>query len=276
MALDLLELKPPGRWIGRRLDVHETVDSTNLIAEALAQDGAPEGTVVIADRQTAGRGRLGRSFFSPGGRSLYMSLILRPDLPAEQVHQHVFVAAAAVAETAAAALPGDVLIEIKWPNDVLLNGRKTSGINLPVQLIEERVASAVLGIGVNVNTLPEEFPPELRSIATSLRIARGQPLDRVSFAEELMLRLEGEIDAFRDQGFARVLDCWERFFRMHGDTVRVGGPGVARELQGTVEGVDEDGALLLGTPTGRQRILAGDVTVLRREDSNSAAGHRHR
>jgi BirA family biotin operon repressor/biotin-[acetyl-CoA-carboxylase] ligase len=276
MALDLLDLKPPGRWLGRRLEVHETVDSTNLIAEALAQAGAPEGTVVIADRQTAGRGRLGRSFFSPGDRSLYMSLILRPEQPAEQVHQHVFLAAAAVAEAAQAVLPEDVVIEIKWPNDVLLNGRKTSGINLPVQLIEERVASAVLGIGVNVNTQPEEFPPELRAIATSLRIARGEPLDRVAFAEDLMRRLEVEIDDFRARGFRRVLDCWERFFRMHGDTVRVGGPGVARELEGTVEGVDEDGALLLGTPAGRQRILAGDVTVLRREGSGSAAGDRHR
>ncbi len=268
MERNLYALNPPTRWVGCRLDVHEVLDSTNREAERLAAAGAPEGTLVIADRQTAGRGRLGRSFFSPPGGGLYLSLLLRPPGPADRLHEHVFAAAVAVAEAARAHLPS-VPVEIKWPNDVLLAGRKTSGINLPAQIDGARVASAILGIGVNVNTEAGDFPPELQSIATSLRIAGGRVLDRVAFAEDLLCRLEQWIDTLRRQGFDVVLDCWRRYFRMEGASVRVGGPGVSEELEGTVEGVAPDGALLLGVVRAgeihRERILAGDVTLLRAE-----------
>jgi BirA family biotin operon repressor/biotin-[acetyl-CoA-carboxylase] ligase len=264
MGRDLRELKPPGRWVGRRLDVHDCVDSTNLIAEDLARAGAPEGTLVISDRQTAGRGRLGRSFHSPGGRSLYLSLLLRPACRPEELHRAVFVAAVAVAETARARLPADVAVEIKWPNDVLLGGRKTSGINLPAHVDASGVHWAVLGIGLNVNATLEDFPPELHEIATSLRMAGGRELDRVEVAEELLGRLEAGLDLLAGSGFEQVLDRWRNFFRMRGDRVRVGGPGVPREIEGTVTGVGPDGALLLDTGAGTDRILAGDVTVLAR------------
>ena len=268
MEPGLFELSPPTRWLGRRLDVYREVDSTNRIAESLALAGAPEGTVVVADGQTAGRGRLGRSFFSPPGRSLYLSALLRPEAPPEAVHAYVFAAAVAVAETALRCLPPEVLVEIKWPNDVLLGGRKTSGINLPVQLAGERVRSAVLGIGVNLNNRAREFPPELRAIATSLREAGGRPVDRVAFGEALLGRLEDEVETLRDGGFGKVLDRWRKFFRMQGVRVRIGGPGVAREVEGEVRGVDAEGALLLERPGagGPERILAGDVTVVARED----------
>ena len=128
MEPGLSELTPQTHWLGRRLDLYREVDSTNRQAEELAERGAPDGTVVIADAQSAGRGRLGRSFFSPPGRSLYLSVLLRPRGPAGAIHQYIFAAAVAVAETVAAFLPPDVPLEIKWPNDVLLRGRKTSGI----------------------------------------------------------------------------------------------------------------------------------------------------
>lgn len=250
--------------MGRRLDLHEVVDSTNLIAGRLANEGAPDGTLVAADRQTAGRGRLGRSFFSPGGTSLYFSVILRPTSPPEEVPYHIFAAAVAVAETAEAELPEGVSVDIKWPNDVLLDGRKTSGINLPVHVERGQVVWAVLGIGVNVNTTREQFPPELRELATSLGIAAGTEIDRVRFGEALLLRLEREIDALRAGGFPGVLDRWRKFFRMRGAVVRIGGPGIRREVSGTVEGVDAEGALLVRSELGLERILAGDVTVLAR------------
>ncbi len=262
MERSLSALKPPTRWVGHRIDVHQSVDSTNRIAEELARDGAPEGVVVIADQQTAGRGRLGRSFFSPGGSSLYFSLVLRPECVPEQLHEYVFAAAVAVAECARSWLPAGVPVEIKWPNDVLLRQRKTSGINLPSHVEASRVYWAILGIGVNVNTPAEEFPEELREIATSLRIAGGAPLDRIALAEDLLLRLEAEIERLRQHGFGRVLERWRNFFRMPGSRVRVGGPGVRREVEGTVVGVASDGALVLETDSGRERVLAGDVTVL--------------
>jgi len=269
MDRTLFELSPPTRWLGARLDVFEEVDSTNLVAERLGHQGAPDGTLVIADRQTAGRGRLGRSFFSPGGRSLYLSLLLRPAMPPEQVHRHVFAAAVAVASCARAALPKQARVEIKWPNDVLIDGRKTSGINLPVHMDGGGVVFAVLGVGVNVNLLREDLPEELREIATSLAIAAGKPLDRVALCEELLAQLEREIDCLRAGEFGAVLDRYRKSFRMPGARVRIGGPGVAREVIGTVLGVDEEGALLLrphgGAAERVERVLAGDVTVLRGE-----------
>ena len=264
MGRDLFQLTPGTRWLGQRLEVYAEIDSTNLRAEHLAARGAPEGTLVVADRQSAGRGRLGRSFFSPGGVGLYASLILRPSLPPDQTHAYVFVAALAVAREVAAWVPGQV--EIKWPNDVRIERRKTSGINLSARLDGSRVASLVLGIGVNVNTAAEDFPPELRTLATSLRVACGRELDRVAFAEQLLRRLEAEIEEFRRGGLSQVLDQWGKFFRMAGNRVRIGGPGIAQELEGVVEGVDATGALVLQTERGSERVLAGDVTVLRGEE----------
>jgi BirA family biotin operon repressor/biotin-[acetyl-CoA-carboxylase] ligase len=237
------------------------IDSTNRVAERLAAQGAPEGTLVVADRQTAGRGRLGRSFASPPGGGLYLSLLLRPPCPIERLHEHVFAAAVAVADAVQARLPA-LDVQIKWPNDVLLSGRKTSGINLPTQLDGDRAVSAVLGVGVNVNTGLDDFPDEVRPIATSLRLASGEPQDRLGFASDLLGRLERGIDRLRDEGFGPVLDCWRRYFRMEGARVRVGGPGVPREFEGTVTGVDPDGALVLEALGRRERVLAGDVTLL--------------
>jgi BirA family biotin operon repressor/biotin-[acetyl-CoA-carboxylase] ligase len=267
MARELGQLAPATRWIGRRLEVHPEVDSTNLVAEALARAGAPEGTLVVADRQTAGRGRLGRSFFSPGGSSLYLSLVLRPPGPPERVPQHVFAAAVAVAAAARRVLPDPDRLEIKWPNDVLVGGRKLSGINLPAQLETSRVVYAVLGVGINVNTEARQFPEELRAIATSLAIERGAPLDRVAFGEAFLLDLEGEIDRLRDRGFGPVLERWKDCFRMQGAQIRVGGPGLPEEIAGRVRGVDAQGALLVETDRGVQRIVAGDVTLLERPGS---------
>jgi BirA family biotin operon repressor/biotin-[acetyl-CoA-carboxylase] ligase len=264
MDRPLAELSPPTRWLGRRLEVHDEVDSTNRIAEQRGLEGAPDGLVVIADRQTAGRGRLGRSFYSPGGRSLYLSALLRSALPMEHMHRQVFAAAVAVAECARAHLPAERELEIKWPNDVLIDGRKTSGINLPVHLEIGREPFAVLGVGVNVNLAREELPDELAEIATSLRIAAGKPLDRVAFGEELLARLETELDHVRAGRFDVVLERFRKSFRMAGRRVRIGGPGLAREVIGTVHGVDEDGALLVEPEGGAvERVLAGDVTLLR-------------
>jgi BirA family biotin operon repressor/biotin-[acetyl-CoA-carboxylase] ligase len=261
MERDLAALSPATRWVARRLDVHAVLDSTNRLAEELARAGAPDGTVVIADRQTAGRGRLGRSFFSPAGRGLYLSLVLRPRMPADRVHHHVFAAAAAVAEAAAAVLPQGARVEIKWPNDVLVEGRKLSGINLPVQLEGERVASAVLGVGVNVNTRAEEFPPELRSLATSLYAACGREIERAAFAERLLEGLERWIDRLRAGDFAGVLDAWRARLALLGARVRIAGPGVPRPREGIARGVDSAGALLLETDAGLERVLAGDVNL---------------
>jgi BirA family transcriptional regulator, biotin operon repressor / biotin---[acetyl-CoA-carboxylase] ligase len=263
MDSELHALKPRTRWLAHPLEVHGEIDSTNLRAEALAAQGANAGTVVMADRQTAGRGRLGRSFFSPGGVGLYLSVILRPACTPERAHEHVFAAALAVAECAVQQLGDPSAVEIKWPNDVLLSRRKTSGINLSVQLDGSRIASLVLGIGVNVNTPREQFPPELREIATSLRAEVGRPLDRAAFGAELLGRLEREIDLLAGGGFAKLLDRWRELFRMRGERVRIHADPTPA-IEGSVVDVDATGALLVEGQSGIERIVAGDVTLLRR------------
>jgi BirA family transcriptional regulator, biotin operon repressor / biotin---[acetyl-CoA-carboxylase] ligase len=258
-------LKPSTRWVGRPLEHAAVLDSTNLRVEELARQGAPEGTVVIADRQTAGRGRVGRSFFSPAGVSLYLSLLLRPQVGPERLHEHVFVASLAVARIAAAHVASE-RVAIKWPNDVQIDGRKTAGINAPAQIADGRVQFLVLGIGVNVNTPQELFPEELQATATSLAIAAGHPLDRTAVAEALLCELERGIDALRASGFPALLDEWRAYFRMRGTRVRIGGPGIAVEREGIAEDVDIDGALILrvrhGDRVERERVLAGDVALL--------------
>jgi BirA family biotin operon repressor/biotin-[acetyl-CoA-carboxylase] ligase len=186
-----------------------------------------------------------------------LSAILRPQEPPEAVHRYIFVAALSVATTVGAFVPSEVEVAIKWPNDVLLDERKTAGINLPVQITEGQIRSAVLGVGVNVNVEPDEFPAELRDLATSVRIAAGAPADRVLLAEVLLETLEREIDHFREEGFGPVLEAWGKFFRMQGLRVRLGGPGVPRQVEGTVAGVDPEGALLVRTDGGVERFLAG-------------------
>jgi len=269
MGRQLDQLIPTTRWLGHHRSYLAETDSTNLRAEEQAEAGAPDGTLVYADRQTAGRGRLGRSFHSPGGVGLYQSLVLRPRaLPPEAAHQHVFAAAVGVARAVSSLRELADRVEIKWPNDVLIGGRKTCGISLSVRLSPAgSLAWMILGIGVNVNTRRDQFPAELRELATSLALECERELDRTEFAARLLLELEGEIDALRAGDFGGVLERWRGYFRWVGREVRVGvGTGPAdRALEGRIEGIDSDGALLLHTHAGSQRIVAGDVTLLRRK-----------
>ena len=183
------------RWLAQNFRWLESTDSTNRVAAEWARDGAPHGATVVAEGQQAGRGRLGRSFFSPAYRNLYTSIVLR-GAPQPTI---VFAAAIAVAQTAAETLGDREAVEIKWPNDVLLGGLKTAGI-----LVEGQVAGgervAILGIGVNLNIAREEFPEEFRARATSLGAARGAPIDRAGFAARLYGILETVLDRHEQGG----------------------------------------------------------------------------
>ncbi len=279
MGSPLDQLSPKTQWLGQHRTYFEETDSTNLRAEELADAGAPDGALAFADRQTAGRGRLGRSFFSPGGVGLYLSFVLRPvEMEAEHAHLHVFAAAVAVARVVEELLEARSEIEIKWPNDVLLRGRKTSGINLSVRLgPDSRLAWMILGIGVNVNTDRHQFPDELRDLATSVALECGGPLDRTAFAARLLTHLESELDALRRGEVQAVLERWKHFFRLVGEQVRVGigAPDAGAKafssgasqgaIEGIVRGVDHDGALLVETDGQVRRVVAGDVTLLRRK-----------
>ena len=244
------------RWLGATLHCVAELDSTNTTARELAAAGAVHGTVVIADAQRAGRGRLGRSWVSPPGTNLYLSAVLRCDAPADRLSQISLLAGVAVCETAQAWCDA----EIKWPNDVLSGGRKVAGI-----LAEMDGAGAarviVLGIGVNLNAALDDFPPELRDKAGSLRLAAGRPIDRPYFIGRLLTNLEVRYEQWRREGFEPIAAAWRRLAPLIGRTIRVQEPGAI--VEGTVLDIDADGALRLRLPTGGEhRVVAGDVTVV--------------
>jgi BirA family biotin operon repressor/biotin-[acetyl-CoA-carboxylase] ligase len=241
---------------GRALRCFYEVHSTNTVARDLARAGAAEGTVVIADAQTQGRGRLGRTWSSPAGRNLYLSIVLRPRLPDARLGQVSLVAGVAVCEAVREWCPA----VLKWPNDVLVEGRKVAGL-----LVESEGAGAerflILGIGVNLNATLEDFPPELRDKAGSIRMVTNALVDRERFVASLLGHLEQRYDELHASGFAPLRAAWESLSVLIGAEICVDEP--AGRTEGTALGLDEDGALRVRLASGaEQRILAGDVTVV--------------
>jgi BirA family transcriptional regulator, biotin operon repressor / biotin---[acetyl-CoA-carboxylase] ligase len=249
------ELAPHLAGLWRRIEWREELDSTQRLARELARRDAEEGTTVIAERQTAGRGRLGRQWHSPAGLNLYASIVLRPPLPPSAVPCLALVVGLAVVD--AVRDVAGLAAALKWPNDVLLDGRKAAGILTEMEAEIERVRFVVAGIGVNVNAV--DFPPELVSKATSLRLAGGRPVDRAAFTGGLLGALEGRYTRFLAAGFAAMRSEWEACSALTGKEVRVTAP--EGEVAGHVLGVDDDGALRLAGPRGELRVLAGEVTL---------------
>jgi BirA family biotin operon repressor/biotin-[acetyl-CoA-carboxylase] ligase len=260
-ALTADAIAPRTRWLARTLQWFEEIDSTNKHALALAAQGAAHGEAVIAEAQTAGRGRLGRSFFSPPRTNLYVSLVLRPRGSAAALGTLPLVAGVALAEVVADELGDAARVQLKWPNDVLADEKKISGI-----LLERSGASAdsavILGIGVNLNVDPATFPDDFRARASSLAALAGHAIDRARFTAALFERLEDALDAHAEHGFAALRPRFDALFRMNGRRVRVA-DSAGRVTEGVVHGVGADGSLRLGTYAGEERLLAGDVTLLK-------------
>jgi BirA family biotin operon repressor/biotin-[acetyl-CoA-carboxylase] ligase len=254
-----LELRPllNTHDIGRDIYWYEELGSTSDRAKELADDGAEHGAVVIAESQTAGRGRRGRVWASPPRRNLTFSVVLRPDLPPARAPELTLVASIAVCE---ALRQAGVDAGIKWPNDVLVGGRKIAGILTELAAEPDRVHWVVLGVGVNVNARAEDFPPELREHATSLFLERG-PAPRALFAAACLTALEEWLDRHAEEGFAAIRAAWRERNVTLGRQVLVRADG--RDVEGVAVDLDEQGALLVRDGAGLQRILSGDVTLLR-------------
>lgn len=260
--------QPTTCLLGRPLHFFDTIDSTNTSAAGLARKGGAEGTIVIADAQTGGKGRLGRSWVSPPGVNLYLSVILRPRKPASAAPQLSLLAAVAVAEAIVQQTP--LSPAIKWPNDVLVSGKKVCGILTEMQANGPQLRSVVVGIGVNINAPLSSFPEELQDKASSLLLMCGEPVDRAAFTVSLLTHLEKLYVLWLEEGFPVVGTAWEGYAsELLGKSITVTAPeGI---LSGTALGLDQDGALLVETvalegqgtqPLHVQRILAGDVTVV--------------
>ncbi|WP_298273285.1 biotin--[acetyl-CoA-carboxylase] ligase [Geobacter sp.] len=244
--------------IGSHLVCLRETESTNAVAFRLADEGAAEGTVVIADSQSRGKGRLGRTWESPNGVNLYGSVILRPAIPPHHASQLTFLSAVAVAE--AIELTTALTPAIKWPNDVLVNGFKVAGTLNEMSAETERVDFIILGIGVNINMRREQFPADLRYPASSLAIESGHEIQRVRFIRSFLEALDRLYTGYLSSGYGPLREAWLSRSIVMGRQVRVAvGDCMVR---GVVTGIDEIGALLLRTVEGREeRILAGDVVV---------------
>jgi BirA family transcriptional regulator, biotin operon repressor / biotin---[acetyl-CoA-carboxylase] ligase len=258
--LTALELRPllNTHDLGQVVHHFEEIGSTNDRARQLAEEGAGHGDLVIAEAQTGGRGRRGRSWSSPPGRNAYFSVILRPDLPPARAPELTLLASVALCD--ALRLAG-VPALIKWPNDLLVGGRKIAGILTELGMERGVVQWVVVGIGVNVNAVEADFPEELRELATSVRLARGVPAPRALLVAACLTALEEWLDRHAEEGFEPVRRAWRERSDTLGREVVV--RTEAGELVGTAEDVDADGALLLRVSGRVTRILSGDVLQLR-------------
>ncbi|PIQ82985.1 MAG: biotin--[acetyl-CoA-carboxylase] ligase [Candidatus Omnitrophica bacterium CG11_big_fil_rev_8_21_14_0_20_64_10] len=244
------------RRIGRTIHAYATTASTMELAHQLAAAGAPDGTVVVAESQSKGRGRLGRFWSSPKGKGIYLSILLRPELSIEQVPLLTLMAAVAAAravERQTALNP-----QIKWPNDLLIEERKIAGILTELNAELNRVHYAVLGIGLNVNGKAADLPEG----AASLAMASGAPVDRLAMARALLQEMDQLYDDCLKEGFAGVLEAWRGYPGTLGRHVRVTVQG--RTIEGQAVELDAGGVLLVREDSGLVTpIAAGDVLVLR-------------
>lgn len=243
---------------GHSFRYHDEIESTNSEAKALALKGAPEGTVVVAEAQTAGRGRLGRRWTSPAGKGLLFSVVLRPALSMNEAHLLTLVAAAAAADAIEKHV--STRVRIKWPNDLIVDDRKVGGILMEVSGEQDEVDWVVVGIGLNVNTEFSELPVALRRTATSLKMAGGEAVDRSDVLATLLLCLEAHYMAAVRGGFERALSAFRERDYLVSRTISVEtrqGPVVGRAA-----GIDDRGALLVELPHRRVRSFhSGDVTL---------------
>ncbi len=242
--------------IGRHIVHFNLTTSSNEEAKRLATQGAEDGTVVVAEEQGAGKGRLSRGWFSPRQKGIWFSVILRPDFLPQEAPKCTLLAAVAIVRAVRAF---GVEAGIKWPNDVLYEGRKFVGILTEMNAEMERIHYIVIGSGVNVNLLPSAFPPEVRDIATSLSIIKGEPLPRAKLFAAILDAMEVLYLDAMENGFGAVFDEWRRYSVTLGQEVNV--IGVNETFTGIAADIDEDGALLLDTAFGRRRVLAGDVSI---------------
>ncbi len=247
-----------GKRIGGALHFFEEVDSTNDTAFRLAMQGAPDGTVVVADAQRGGKGRLKRHWLSPPRCNLYTSIVLRPPLKPDAASQVTLVAGVALADFLSPYCPG--YVSLKWPNDILIRGRKTCGILTEMKAVDDTVEFIIVGIGLNLNMKKEVFEEALLCTATSLGEESGREIHRLDFAVGMYDSLERFYSLFLREGFSSVRDTWLRYAAWLGKPVRV--VFGSEMIEGEMEGLDGHGALLVREGSGViTRVIAGDASL---------------
>ena len=250
------------RWAGRTLYFFESTGSTNPDAKRFAEEGAPHGTIVVADRQTAGRGRRGRTWSSPSGKSIYFTIVVRPAFAPDKASMITLVMALSVAQAIeeVTGLPA----QIKWPNDIVVHKKKVCGILTEMSMTPEmdEIQFVVAGVGVNTNhNGPEEFPEEIRETAASLKMESGEHIDRAGLLERILARFEENYDCFeRIQDLSTLREAYQAHLINMDTQVLVLDP--AGEYAGISRGISETGELIVERENGdRVLVYAGEVSV---------------
>jgi len=233
------------------------IASTNSEAKKQANLGCPEGTIVLSEAQNSGRGRLARSWFSPRSKGIWLSVVLRPPFNPYDAPKCTLLTAVAV--TKAIRRVAQVECGIKWPNDILYQGKKMVGVLTEMSAEIDAINYVVIGMGINVNIEEQDFPAELRGIATSLSIAAGREISRITLLNAVLVELEQGYKDVIERGFSEMLGEWRGFSVTLGKNVNVVGSG--REFSGMAVDIDNDGALLVQTEEALERVLAGDVSI---------------
>ncbi len=238
-----------------RIVYKNSVESTNELAKKLAYDGAADGTIVIAEEQTGGKGRLARNFFSPKEKGLWFSVILRPQCLPKDAPKFTLMAAVAVAR---AMEKFNLRAGIKWPNDILFDGKKLVGILTEMSAEIGHVNYIVIGIGINVNVRREEFPADIREIATSLSEMAGKNLNRVEFFRAVLEELD---KLYIENNFDEVFKIWRKYNITLGEKVTVLSAESGEIFTGLAVDIDAEGALIVDSGGEKKIVYAGDVSI---------------
>lgn len=252
-----LESRMDTRWAGHPVSYYDVLDSTNLRAKLDAENGAPQGALVVADMQTAGRGRRGRSWSSPAGANVYFTLILKPDFAPDKASMLTLVMAMAVA--AGITEVCGVQAYIKWPNDIVINGKKVCGMLTEMSVQQDYIQHVVIGVGINVGL--QEFPPQIMATATCLEQECGKKIHRASLVVSIMKFFEAYYESFLGTlDFSELLEAYNSLLVNCGREVRVMDP--KGEYTGISMGINKTGELLVEMPDGSERtVYAGEVSV---------------
>jgi BirA family biotin operon repressor/biotin-[acetyl-CoA-carboxylase] ligase len=246
------------KWLGRRIIYQNSLQSTNDLAKQIALDNCPHGAVVVAEEQTGGRGRIARGWFSPLGKGIWFSIVLRPPLPPEEASKFTLLMAVALSQTFAV-YPG-LPIGVKWPNDIMYEDKKLVGILTEMNAEMEAINYLVVGTGINVSVPRGIFPDDIKDKAASLNDFSPVPVQRVRLFADILKTFEDMYDKVLREGFAPALDEWRKYSVTLGRRVKVAAPGEV--FCGQALDIDESGALLVERENGRtERVLAGDVSI---------------
>lgn len=245
-------------FIGRHIHYEEIVESTQKIAHQLATEVVPEGTVVIAEEQTSGRGRMNRQWHSPKYTGVWMSLIIRPNIPLTKAPQVTLLTAVAIVQ-AIEEITG-LYPQIKWPNDIFINGKKVTGILTELQAEADQIHSIIIGIGINVNQKREDFPVELRETASSLMIESGEQISRSTLIKSVFKHFEKLYNLYLEQGFFPIKLLWEGYAISIGKKIKA--RTLTNVLEGKALGITDEGVLMLEDEDGKiHHIYSADIEL---------------